>query len=143
MRVANLKHVTRTSLLGRPCIPAMQNQEPGFYLITGERSEPQQPTACWTVGRLHDSKRDDYMLVHIFTEVIGQKFGLGEHNINQLILSMRSGGTSLYLIEQRPCHVYVMRIKNEGILSSLYLDAADVEMISWGTVHKTKPRAAE
>jgi len=31
-----------------------------------------------------------------------------------------------------------MRIKNEEILTSRCLEAEDVEMISWGTLHKEK-----
>jgi hypothetical protein len=116
----------------------MQIKEPDFYLVTGERSEPIVPTACWASERLRDFKRDDYMLVHISPEILGQKFGLGAKNIDRLILSTRLAGTSLYPIQQWPCHVYVMRIKNEEILTSRCLEAEDVEMISWGTLHKEK-----
>jgi hypothetical protein len=116
----------------------MHINEPDFYLITGERSEPNVPTACWALKRLTDSKRDDYMLVTISPEIIGQKFGLGARNIERLILSTRLIGTSLYPIQQWPCQVYVMRIKNEDILTKGRFDAADVEMISWGTLHKDK-----
>ena len=76
------------------------------------------------------------MLVHIAPEILGQKFGLGERNIDRLILSTRLAGTTLYPIQRWPCHVYIMRIKNEEILTSLCLKAEDVEMISWGTLHK-------
>lgn len=116
----------------------MRTKQPDFYLITGERSEPIMPTACWAFERLRDSSHDDYMLVHISPAIVGQKFGLGPTNIDRLILSTRLAGTSLYPIQQWPCHVYVMRIKNEDILTSRRLDAADVEMISWGTLHKDK-----
>jgi hypothetical protein len=120
----------------------MQSSQPNFYLVSGERSDPQTPTACWAERRLRDSRRDDYMLVHIRPAIIGQKYGLGGSEIDRLVLSARLTGNTLYPIKEWPCHVYVMRILNGRILNSLSLDEGDVEMISWGTLHRTLDDAA-
>jgi hypothetical protein len=114
----------------------MKNLEPNFYLVSGERSDPQLPTACWTERRLQDSARDDYMLVRIDPPILGQKYGLGGLNIDHLILSARLAGRSLYPINEWPCHVYVMRIVNDQILKTLSLEKEDVQMIGWGTLQR-------
>jgi hypothetical protein len=118
-----------------------KENSPSFYLISGERSDPRVPTACWPIGRLRDSSRDDYMLVSISPAIVGQKYSLGSQNIDQLVLSTRLSGTTLFPIQGWPCHVYVMRIKNDSILASHFIEKEDVEMIGWGTLHPTEEDA--
>ena len=115
----------------------MPDREPDFYLVSGERSDPVMPTACWDEARLDDSFRDDYMLVRISPSILGQKYGLGGRDIDCLILAARLAGTTLYPISEWPCHVYVFRVVNLVLLNSSSLGKDDVEMISWGTLHKT------
>lgn len=118
-----------------------ENSKPSFYLVSGERSDPQVPTACWPVERLRDSLRNDYMLVSIRPAIVGQKYGLGSIDIDQLILSTRLVGTTLFPIQEWPCHVYVTRIKNESIVTTSWLGPDDVQMIGWGTLHLTEEDA--
>jgi hypothetical protein len=118
-----------------------EENNPNFYLVSGERSDPQVPTACWSAVRLRDSVRDDYMLVTIRPAIVGQKYGLGSRDIDHLILSTRLSGTTLFPIRAWPCHVYVMRIKNDAILISHFMSREDVEMIGWGTLHLTEDDA--
>ena len=114
---------------------------PDFYLVSGERSDPRLPTACWSTGRMRDSLRDDYMLVSISPAIVGQKYGLGSREIDRLILSTRLTETTLFPIQEWPTHVYVMRIKNDSILATLVINKDDVEMIGWGTLHLTEADA--
>jgi hypothetical protein len=90
---------------------------------------------------MRDSLRDDYMLVSISPAIVGQKYGLGSRDIDQLILSTRLTGTTLFPIQEWPCHVFVMRIKNDSILVTRFIDKEDVEMIGWGTLHSTEADA--
>lgn len=117
------------------------NNSPNFYLISGERSDPQVPTACWASGRLSDQFRDDYMLVSIHPAIVGQKYGLGSRDIDRLVLSTRLAGTSLYPIREWPCHVYVMRIKNDSVVTNCFIGKEDVELIGGGTLHATEEDA--
>ena len=117
------------------------NIEPDFFLISGERSDPIVATACWREGRLSDGNRDDYMLVSIDPPIVGQKYGLGATNINNLILSAHLLGVALFPITRWPCFVNVMRIKNEAILKSLLFQAADIEIIGRGSLLPTKEEA--
>ena len=120
----------------------MQSSQPTFYLVSGERSDPVQPTACWPIRRLSDHFRDDYMAVRIDPAIAGQKYGLGFSEIEYLVLSTRLAGTTLYPISEWPCHVYVMRVVNDSILATDELGKDDVELIGWGTIHKTKEEAS-
>ena len=82
------------------------------------------------------------MLVRISPSIAGQKYGLGSLDIECLILATRLAGTTLYAISEWPCHVYVMRVVNQTVLKSFSFGKDDVELISWGTVHKTLDDAA-
>jgi hypothetical protein len=121
----------------------MQSSQPSFYLVSGERSDPVYPTACWPIRRLSDHIRDDYMAVRINPEIPGQKYGLGFRDIDYLLLSTRLAGTTLYPITEWPCHVYVIRVVNENILTNSEFGKSDVEVIGWGTIHKTKEEASK
>ncbi len=116
------------------------NGDPVFYLVSGERSEPTIPTACRYLGRLRDSRRDDYMLVAIDPVIHGAKYGMGQQDIDQLVLSTRLVGASL--LRQWPCFVYVMRVVENSILTSLTIREDDVQMISWGSLHQSEEDAA-
>jgi hypothetical protein len=121
----------------------MQNVQPSFYLVSGERSDPVRPTACWPIRRLSDHFRDDYMAVRINPAIPGQKYGLGSRDIDYLVLSTRLAGTTLYPISEWPCHVYVIRVVDDGIFTTSEFEKNDVEVIGWGTIHKTKEDASK
>jgi hypothetical protein len=119
--------------------------EPDFFLTTaGELRELLvEPRACWNVGRLRDAVRDDYMVVMIEPELIGQGFGLGSEDIRQLIISSRLQGFTLFPTSQFPCPVYVARILDEAVLRSGSFTRDQVELIAWGTIVKTREEAVK
>ncbi len=82
------------------------------------------------------------MLVRIEPRIVGQKYGLGALELDRLILSGRLAGSTLYPIRNWPCHVYVMRITNKRILAGASFGEEDVEMIAWGTLHRSREGAA-
>jgi hypothetical protein len=109
-----------------------------FYLTTAGEFEPlREPRACTTVGRVRDSRRDDYMLVEIDPHLPGQQFGLGEKGISLLILSTRHVGHSLFPITEWPCYVYVARILDDSIVASGSFSASQVELIAKGTLYRS------
>jgi hypothetical protein len=116
----------------------MKNK-PDFFLsgageMTGDLSNPR---ACWTKGRLRDEVRDDHMLVEIEPPLIGQTYGLGGHDITNLIISSRHQGYSLFPIGEWPCHVYIARILDESITKTLVFTREQVEVIAWGMIFPT------
>jgi len=109
-----------------------------FYLTTAGEFEPlREPRACTTVGRVRDSRRDDYMLVEIDPPLPGQQFGLGEKDISLLILSTRHVGHTLFPIAEWPCYIYVARILDEAVLTSGSFSANQVDLIAKGTLYRS------
>jgi len=113
-------------------------QNPDFFLsASGESRELATPRACWKKARLKDPVRDDHMLVEIAPPVIGQNYGLGSQDITNLILSARYEGSSLSLVNEWPCHVYVSRILDAAIIRTLAFTQSQVEIIAWGMIFLT------
>ena len=113
--------------------------KPDFFLSVGREvtGDLATPRACWTRGRLRDQVRDDHMLVEIEPPLIGQTYGLGGREISSLIISSRYEGTTLFPVKEWPCHVYVARILDEGILKTLTFTRDQVEVIAWGMIFPT------
>ena len=60
------------------------------------------PRACTALKRLNGEKRDDLLLLKIDPPIIGQRFGLGERNIDHVIVATRFEGTCLFRLHTGP-----------------------------------------
>jgi hypothetical protein len=120
----------------------MRKEKPDFYLSTaGEYGPLADPRACWAGIRLRDNVRDDYMEIEIYPPLIGQGFGLGANDIKSLLITPRLSGPTLYPITQWPVQVYVSRFLDDRIRESGSFDKGQVELIAWGTIHRTLEEA--
>jgi hypothetical protein len=99
------------------------------------------PRACWTRGRLRDEVRDDYMLVDVEPPVIGQNYGLGGEDITSMLISTRHRGFTLFPITEWPSHVYITRILDLSIVTTLFFTGCQVELIGWGMIFRTENEA--
>ena len=114
------------------------SRAPDFFLTSGgELDLLVEPRACWSVDRLRDSRRDDYMLVEIQPSLIGQCFGLGARDISQLILSSRIEGDTLFPITRWPLCVYAARIVDDSILETRVFRPEQVEYITKAYLYPT------
>lgn len=112
-------------------------QQPSFFLVSAEHDDLRQPRACSYQARLADIHRDDYMLVSIDPPLIGQRYGLGDNDIDSLLLATRHEGRSLFPISEWPSFVYVMRILDPSIISTGMLTEKQVEMVAWGEIYQS------
>lgn len=113
----------------------MQNKAPDFYLSTaGEYSPLSEPRACWAVSRFRDNVRDDYMEIAIVPPLIGQPFGLGDKDIDRLVIASRLQGFNVHMITQWPVPIYVLRIKDDSFRESGCFQADQVDLIAWGQI---------
>lgn len=116
---------------------------PDFFLSAAGEFEPlSAPRACWTVGRLSDLQRDDYMLVAINPPLLGQLFGLGDNDVALLILSTRHQGQTLFPISEFPAYVYVARMLDDTIVTTMRFTADEVELIAKATLYRSFDEAA-
>jgi|SRR5450755_1030801 len=118
-------------------------KKPDFFLsAVGEmRGDLAVPRACWNKDRLRDEVRNDYMLVEVEPPVIGQRYGLGNQDIPELIISTRHHGFSLFPVTEWPSRVYVARILDPSIIQSLVFTRGQVEVIGWGMIFRTEDEA--
>lgn len=118
-------------------------QDPDFALCTEGRDDLSYPRACWRRKRLRDNVRDDYLLVDIAPPIIGQRYGLGDRDITQLILATRHQGVTLFPVNEWPAYVYVYRILDEAMLSQDTFDSNQLEMIIWGMIFRSLSEARD
>ena len=100
-----------------------------------------QLRACWAQGRLRTSSRDDWMLVRIEPPLIGQPYGLGDRDLERVLLATRHAGTTLFPVTEWPAFVYILRIVDDTILETKTFSPDQVQLIRWGVLHRGRPRA--
>jgi len=116
---------------------------PVFYLTTvGESYALTEPRKCSFVSRVKGYNRDDYMLVKIDPVLSGQSFGLGGEDIEFLILSTVFKGETLFSVRKWPVAVYVARVKDESILTSLAFEIGQVDLVAKGSLYQTLDEAS-
>ena len=113
-----------------------------FFLTTaGEGDDLTAPRSCTPHAYLSDGIRDDHMLIGIDPPLVGQKYGLGDRDIVDLLISPRHKGVSLSPITQWPTHVYVSRVLDERIKKTLMFTESHVQLIAWGMIYRTLDEA--
>lgn len=116
------------------------NKHPDFYMsaageVVGDLAAPR---ACWVRARVRDVARDDHMLIEVAPPVMGQPYGLGSRDIGELIISARFQGSTLFPITEWPCHVYIARVLDRGVIESLAVSKKEqIEVIAWGSIFRT------
>lgn len=115
------------------------NTKPEFYIKSTEGYEDFSfPRACYPIKRLKGEKRDDYLLIAVEPPIIGQKYGLGDKDIDFLIIATRHADTSLFPVSEWPLYVHIAYplIENVEFISSILLK--DIKLIAWGELYQTK-----
>jgi hypothetical protein len=116
---------------------------PDFFLTAAGEMTGDLATvrACWSKARLRDEIRDDYMLIEVDPPVIGQRYGLGDQDITELILSTHFSGFTLFPVAEWPSHVYIGRMLDQSVTQNLVFTRGQVELIGWGMIFPTRAEA--
>ena len=109
-----------------------------FYLISSEGYDLQMVRKCYKKKKLIGENLDGYLLCDITPSLFGQKFGLGEAKISQLILASRHKDHSLFPIKEWPAYVHVARPVVGNIEDIFFINESDIELIGWGEIYKDK-----
>ena len=82
--------------------------EPDFYLASTETYGLEEPRRCWRIKRVIAGRRDDFLLVRIDPPIPGREYsGVGDFDINLVLLATRHVGASLFPINEWPIYVHV------------------------------------
>lgn len=115
----------------------MIDQPVDFYLSSSEGYDLGNPRKCYRIKRLQGDTRDDYLLIRIDPPLIGQEYGLGGQDIDEVIVAARYKGDSLFPIVEWPAFVHVARIlvDNPGHRDIIHSD--ELEEIAWAELYET------
>lgn len=116
-----------------------QITHPDFYLSSHESKfiEAFSPISCYKKKRLYGDHKDGYVVCDIDPYIIGQPFGLGSQDIDQIIISSRFEGMSLFPITEWPTYVYVARPLTQGIHLKDFIESTDMELIAWAEINRS------
>lgn len=108
---------------------------PDFFLASREGYGLEKPRACYQIRRLKGRSRDDYLLIRIVPDLVGQPYGLGDRDISSLVVAPRHVGVSLSPVSSWPVFVHVARLLiPEGQIGEQIADS-DIEEIGWAELH--------
>lgn len=136
-----LNHLQETELREVCCpfytAPLFQVQKPDFYLTRSE-SGPRPPIECFKRKKLVGVNSTGYLLCDIKPPIIGQGYGLGAKDINQLIFIARFNTFTLFPITKWPAFITYCRPAVDGIENINYIKESDIYPMQWGELYKHK-----
>ena len=117
------------------------DREPDFYLASSEGYELEEPRRCWHIKLLVTDKRKDLLLIRIDPPIIGQKYGLGDRDLDVVLVATRYKEDSLFPINKWPVFIHVARllIDNPQERSSLRED--EFESIAFAELYESEQDA--
>lgn len=114
---------------------------PDFFLASSEGYSMEEPRRCKRIRRLYSDNRDDLLLVKIEPPLTGQPFGLGDLEIDTVIIATRHKGASLFPIKEWPVFVHVARLLIEYLENREQIHDDDFESIAWAELYATESAA--
>ena len=114
---------------------------PDFFLASTEGYRLEEPRSCKCIKRVRSDNRDDLLLVNIEPPLIGQLYGLGDRDIDTLLLATRHKGESLFPIDKWPVFVYVARLFIDNPQQRDQVHDNEFELIAWAELYRTKADA--
>lgn len=129
-------------LLREICCPfytsdGYQVKTPDFYLFSSEGYDLNDTVrSCRMRKRLHHARPDGYMICDISPPIIGQKFGLGDKDIHQVVLCIHYQGSTLRPTSEWPMSVYVMRMIDHQLNFAQEITEDDYKMIGLAELYQ-------
>lgn len=112
---------------------------PDFYLSSSEGYYLNDvPISCYKRKRLDGPHKDGYILCDIDPPIIGQPYGLGSLDIDQVIIASRFEGISLFPIIEWPAYVHLARPLVQQIQLKDSIEKNDIELIAWAEINNKK-----
>jgi hypothetical protein len=116
----------------------MQDRVPDFFLGSSEhRGDWARARACWLTGGLRLEDGRECVRVDVAPPVIGQPFGLGDKDIDNLILVPRWKGAVFAKTIDHPMPVLVYRILNPSMVVQDVVHDSDIKLSAWGEIYST------
>lgn len=130
----------KESELRKVCCPFYSSErfnQPDFYLTSSEGYNLEEIRACYKQKRLMGNHPDGYMLCEIVPPILGQPYGLGGQDINEIVIASRHVGYSVFKINEWPCYVHVARLMEEIPDNKFAIIESDIESIGWAEIYES------
>lgn len=119
----------------------MGASRPDFYLASTEGYGMEEPRWCYRIKRLRGDHRDDHLLIRVEPPFIGQQYGLGAQDIDEVVVAPRHRGVSLFPITAWPVFVHVARPLVANPAGRTTIHDEELEEIGWGELYPTEEAA--
>ena len=116
--------------------------KPDFYLASSEGYGLDEPRRCYVLKQLCDENGAVFLLVRVDPPIVGQRFGMGGRDLDQLVLAPRHAGDSLSSVRRWPVFVHVGRML-ASIETLDVIRASDWESFAWAEIYETEAGARE
>ncbi len=116
------------------------DEQPAFYLASSDSYDQEAPRRCYPIKRVLIAARDG-LVIAIDPPLIGQQFGLGDPDVDRLVVATRHVGASLFPVDSWPVHVHVARALVNSPEDRDDLAPGEYEVIAWAALYRTEVAA--
>lgn len=124
-----------------PFFVSMPFEHPDFFLTSSEGYGLEDVRACYKEKRLINSHWDGYMLCQIDPPIVGQPYGLGEKDIQKVVIASRHSGHSIFANQEWPAYVHIARLVRDLSDVDFTIGEDDVESIGWAEIYDSSAAA--
>jgi hypothetical protein len=129
-------------------VKATEN-EPDFYLASGESHGFEVPRREWRVRRIRSEHRNDLLAIRI-EPPLNLKPPLKltgasseQRKLSVLVVATRHKGASLFPIDSWPVFVHIAEPLVRNVESREVLRSSEIKSIAWGELYRTEQDARE
>jgi len=91
---------------------------------------------CFVLRQVQCGSRKDCLLVNIYPAIAGQRYGLGENEIDKVVLATRFKGDSLFPPNRWPLEVYVLRLLVDDNERQTF-ENEELSNMAWAEIYKS------
>lgn len=113
---------------------------PDFYLSSSESYQFENPRRCKIVRPVRTQDRDDLFIIQIDPPIIGQKYGIGDKDIDFILVTTRHKEDSISPVKRWPVCVHVARLLVEPMPCEV-LTEDEYESMAWAELYETEEDA--
>lgn len=129
---------SQESELRRVCCPFFSSKRfsnPDFYLTSSEGYGFEEIRVCYKLKRLTNGHPDGYILCDLDPPIVGQPYGLGAYDLNQVVIASRFAKCTIFAIDEWPAYVHVARMSRKIRDDKFSISASDIVSIGWAEIY--------
>ena len=119
----------------------MTDEQPPFYLSSGDYLSLEEPRDCYPVSRLRWRQRDDLLRIRVFPGIRSLDCEKNDDpDLFEVVIGTRHAGRTLFPINQWPLFISISQLLSEPDEDGKIPDEA-LKQLYWGELYRTKEDA--